>query len=128
MREAWCCLGHLVLFEKDIDRLLMQKHPASSAVMGFAYMPCNITAPLIHYTTDKFQPALTTLLLLLLYCACACLFAAACRSRPLPEFWKLVSPRATARKLFVKFTRLKVRRKKIHVHYHDISVLTRCLG
>ncbi|WIA22377.1 hypothetical protein OEZ85_004684 [Tetradesmus obliquus] len=29
------------------------------------------------------------------------------RSRPLPEFWKLVSPRATARKLFVKFTRLK---------------------
>ncbi|KAF6254839.1 vacuolar protein sorting-associated protein 16 [Scenedesmus sp. NREL 46B-D3] len=29
------------------------------------------------------------------------------RSRPLPDFWKLVSPRVTARKLFVKFTRLK---------------------
>jgi hypothetical protein len=38
-----------------------------------------------------------------------CLLRYVCRSRPLPEFWKLVSPRATARKLFVKFTRLKVR-------------------
>eukprot|EP00775_Hariotina_reticulata_P009376 gene9376-9539_t len=32
---------------------------------------------------------------------------AAYRSRSLPEFWRLVSPRATAKNLFVKFTRLK---------------------
>jgi hypothetical protein len=33
---------------------------------------------------------------------------AAYRSRTLPEFWRLVAPRATAKHLFVKFTRLKV--------------------
>lgn len=34
---------------------------------------------------------------------------AAYRSRPLPEFWKMVGPRPTARNLFVKYTRVKVR-------------------
>lgn len=33
---------------------------------------------------------------------------AAYRSRPLPEFWKMVGPRPTARNLFVKYTRVKV--------------------
>jgi alpha-D-ribose 1-methylphosphonate 5-triphosphate synthase subunit PhnG len=33
---------------------------------------------------------------------------AAYRSRPLPEFWKMVSPRPTAHNLFVKYTRVKV--------------------
>lgn len=32
---------------------------------------------------------------------------AAYRSRPLPEFWKMVGPRPTARNLFVKYTRVK---------------------
>lgn len=35
---------------------------------------------------------------------------AAYRSRPLPEFWGLVAPRPTARHLFVKYCRVKVRR------------------
>jgi hypothetical protein len=34
---------------------------------------------------------------------------AAYRSRPLPEFWKMVGPRPTAHNLFVKYTRIKVR-------------------
>jgi hypothetical protein len=34
---------------------------------------------------------------------------AAYRSKPLPEFWKMVGPRPTARNLFVKYTRIKVR-------------------
>jgi hypothetical protein len=34
---------------------------------------------------------------------------AAYRSRTLPEFWKMVAPRPTARHLFVKYTRVKVR-------------------
>jgi hypothetical protein len=34
---------------------------------------------------------------------------AAYRSRPLPEFWKMVGPRPTAHNLFVKYTRVKVR-------------------
>lgn len=33
---------------------------------------------------------------------------AAYRSRPLPEFWKMVAPRPTARNLFVKYTSVKV--------------------
>ncbi len=34
---------------------------------------------------------------------------AAYKSRSLPDFWKVVSPRAPARNLFIKYTRVKVR-------------------
>ncbi len=35
---------------------------------------------------------------------------AAYKTRPLPEFWRLVAPRALARNLFAKYMRAQVRR------------------
>lgn len=54
---------------------------------------------------------------------------AAYRSRPLPEFWKMVAPRPTARNLFVKYTRVKVcaaaQGRQFLLHHSSVAGLLR---